>query len=334
MSASKKKSKSSSSRSRPGGGSRPKSQVKLLKEALDLQEATIETLEEQIKERDMSIKSLQMQMEQLQRRLYGPKSDRPGDEAQLLLDDIMGSLQDAEGKQDGEEEAEDDEESDPIKRKKRAKPTGRRMFPDYMERVVEEVDLSDEEKIDPETGCVMAFIGWETRERLVEERARMYVHVLKRAKYAPRGIGSTSEPGVITAPVPAEHGNPIDRCKADVSVLSKIIVSKYCYHLTLYRLQERYWRLGRVWLPRSTMCGWMSGCALALEPLYNAMVRRIIESGYAGLDDTTVKMLDPGAGKTATTRLWVYVGLLKSGSMRTSRSKCRAPGCTRPSTTA
>ena len=183
MSASKKKSKSSSSRSRPGGGSRPKSQVKLLKEALDLQEATIETLEEQIKERDMSIKSLQMQMEQLQRRLYGPKSDRPGDEAQLLLDDIMGSLQDAEGKQDGEEEAEDDEESDPIKRKKRAKPTGRRMFPDYMERVVEEMDLSDEEKIDPETGCVMAFIGWETRERL--ERIRKAIDTLPEAYRLP-----------------------------------------------------------------------------------------------------------------------------------------------------
>jgi transposase/uncharacterized coiled-coil protein SlyX len=314
MSTSKKKSKSSSRRSRPGGGARPKPQIKHLKETLNLQEATIETLEEQLKERDLNIKSLQLQIEHLQRRLYGPKSDRPGDEAQLLLDEIMASLKEAEKKQDGEADGEEDEdgESDPKKRKKRAKPTGRKMFPSYIERVVEEVDLSDEEKIDPETGRPMAFIGWETRERLVEERARIYVQVLKRAKYAPVETGAGSEPGVVTAPVPAAHGNPIDRCKVDVSVLAKIIVSKYCYHLTLYRLQERYWRLGRVWLPRSTMCGWMAGCALALEPLYNAMARRIIESKYAALDDTIVKMLDPGAGKTATTRLWVYAGLLAS----------------------
>jgi hypothetical protein len=95
-------------------------------------------------------------------------------------------------------------------------------------------------------------------------------------------------------------------------VLAHIIIFKYCYHLTLYRLQERYWRLGRVWLPRSTLCGWMRGCALALEAIYNEMKRLILQSRYLGLDDTSVKMLDPGAGKTASTRLWVYAGLLES----------------------
>lgn len=89
-------------------------------------------------------------------------------------------------------------------------------------------------------------------------------------------------------------------------------MAKFCYHQPLYRLQERYWRLGRVWLPRSTLCGWMSGCALALEPIYQCMKELLLGSRYIGLDDTTVKMLDPGAGKTASTRFWSYVGLLES----------------------
>lgn len=278
--------------------------------------ARVEQLEEMVEQRDQRIRQLERENKTLVRRLYGPKSDRPGDEAQLLLDGIIALENPSEGNDDGDND-ESDEVAQPRKKKKK-KPTGRKLLPENLERRVEEVDLPEEKKIDAETGLPLSFLGWETRERLVEEPARLYVHVLKRAKYAyPAQAGKDKEstiilrPGVITAPEPAEHGNPIDRCKADVSVLAHLIVAKYCYHQTLYRLQERYWRLGRVWLARSTLCGWMSGCALALEPIYLRMKERIIQSGYIGLDDTSVKMLDPGAGKAASTRFWSYVGLLE-----------------------
>ena len=58
------------------------------------------------------------------------------------------------------------------------------MLPENLERRIEEVDLPEEQQIDAQSGESLTFIGWETRERLVEEPARLYVHVLKRAKYA------------------------------------------------------------------------------------------------------------------------------------------------------
>lgn len=289
--------------------------------------ARVEQLEEMVEQRDQRIRQLERENRILVRRLYGPKSDRPGDEAQLLLDGIMAvdnpSDEACEGSEEEESEEEGEEEGEaPRQKQKKKKPTGRKLLPESLERRVEEVDLPEEEKIDPATGEALTFLGWDSRERLVEEPARLYVHVLKRAKYAyPQRHDQADtqddntialRPGVITAPEPLEHGNPIDRCKADVSVLAQLIVAKFCYHQTLYRLQERYWRLGRVWLARSTLCGWMSGCALALEPIYLRMKELITSSGYVGLDDTSVKMLDPGAGKAASTRFWSYVGLLEN----------------------
>ena len=263
-----------------------------------------------VKERDEKIRSLEQEKAILLRRIYGPKSDRPGKEAQMLLDEMFAE----ESTREASSGEDDEEEDSPAAAKQKAKgtkrkPTGRKILPEHLERRVEEVDLPEEEKIDADTGKALKFIGWEKRERLVEEPARLYVHVLKRAKYARPESDDEQKPAIITTPEPAQHGNPIDRCKADVSVLATVLVMKYLHHLPLYRLQEYYWRIDKVWLARSTLCGWVIGCARALEPIYEEMKRRLLGSGYMGLDDTPVRLLEPGNGKTATARLWSYVGL-------------------------
>ncbi|MEZ5324276.1 MAG: hypothetical protein R3F19_04355 [Verrucomicrobiales bacterium] len=51
--------------------------------------AQVEQLEEMLTQRDQRIRQLERENQTLVRRLYGPKSDRPGDEAQLLLDGII-----------------------------------------------------------------------------------------------------------------------------------------------------------------------------------------------------------------------------------------------------
>jgi transposase len=156
----------------------------------------------------------------------------------------------------------------------------------------------------------MTLIGYDESEQLIEEPSKIRVLVFKRAKYAlPVQAQGGDRPGVVSAPLPPQYRGPIDRCKAAVSVLATIIVLKYCYHMTLYRLQERYWRLGRVWMARSTMCGWIQGCALALEPLYKLMIQEMFMHGYLGFDDTGVKMLNPKGGTTTTARFWSYSGL-------------------------
>ncbi|MEM9360089.1 MAG: IS66 family transposase [Pseudomonadota bacterium] len=276
-------------------------------------QAQVETLAGTVKVRDKEIRSLKQEKATLLRRIYGPKSDRPSNEAQCLLDKMFAEETFPEEQPPSETEDQEEDRQTKRRKRKRGKPTGRKVLPEHLERREEEVDLPEDEKIDPHTGKALTLIGWETRERLVEEPAQLYVHVLKRAKYARPAGDNSDKPGIITAPEPAKHGNPIDRCKADVSVLATVLTMKYLHHLPLYRLQDYYWRIGQVHLARSTLCGWVIGCSEALEPIYKEMRRRLLDSGYIGLDDTPVRLLEPGNGKTVTARLWSYVGLSGPG---------------------
>ena len=58
-------------------------------------------------------------------------------------------------------------------------------------------------------------------------------------------------------------------------------------------------------MSRKTMAGWLSQMASALRPLWSLLGDLIRDSGIVHHDDTPVKMLNPGAGKTKETRFWV-----------------------------
>jgi transposase len=62
-----------------------------------------------------------------------------------------------------------------------------------------------------------------------------------------------------------------------------------------------------VQIDRSTMAGWVDHCEQLLDPLVAALGRYVIAAGKVHADDTPVKVLQPGAGKTRQGRLWVYV---------------------------
>jgi transposase len=57
----------------------------------------------------------------------------------------------------------------------------------------------------------------------------------------------------------------------------------------------------------STLSGWVGATAAALAPLVDALAAEVMRSGTLHVDDTLIPVLAPGAGKTKTGRLWVYV---------------------------
>jgi len=87
-------------------------------------------------------------------------------------------------------------------------------------------------------------------------------------------------------------------------MLAHVAVSKFDDHLPLYRLEKMLSRQG-VLVSRKTMAGWLAALAQGLRPLAQLTKQLILESGVIYHDDTPVKMLDPGMGKTKETRLWV-----------------------------
>jgi hypothetical protein len=61
-------------------------------------------------------------------------------------------------------------------------------------------------------------------------------------------------------------------------------------------------------ISRSTQCGWQATVAELLEPIYERMVALTLQSGKVHTDDTPIRVLDPGRGKTREARFWVYCG--------------------------
>jgi transposase len=150
----------------------------------------------------------------------------------------------------------------------------------------------------PSCGGALRRIGEDITETLDYVPGRFKVVRHLREKLSCRACDT-----VIAAPAP-DHA--IARGRAGAGLLAHIVVSKYDDHLPLYRQAEIFAREG-VELETSTLSGWVGATAAALQPLLDALGAEIMASDTLHVDDTPVPVLAPGAGKTKTGRLWVYV---------------------------
>ena len=105
------------------------------------------------------------------------------------------------------------------------------------------------------------------------------------------------------APLPVR---PIERGRPGPGLLAHVLVSKYCDHLPLYR-QSRIFAREEIDLDRSTLAGWVGKATALLEPLADTIGRHVLAGQALFADDTPVKVLAPGTGKTSTGRAWAYV---------------------------
>jgi len=168
-----------------------------------------------------------------------------------------------------------------------------------VEKVV--LDLPEEQKICQETGVSLVKIGEEVSRKLAHKPGSYYIKEIIRPKYA---SPKRSENGVKIVNLPESL---LNRCQADDSFLADILVKKYADHLPLYRISEILSR-ENIEISRQLLSQWVLKSAEALSPLYNEMQRQILSSGYVFIDESPVKMLDPGAGETKLTYMWVLCG--------------------------
>ncbi len=99
---------------------------------------------------------------------------------------------------------------------------------------------------------------------------------------------------------------PIPRGLAGPALLAHVMVGKFCDHIPLHRQSGIYARDG-VELDRGTLAGWVAQVHALLQPLVASLGRYVLQAAKVHADDTPVKVLEPGRGKTRTGRLWVYV---------------------------
>ncbi|MEM7385073.1 MAG: hypothetical protein AAF514_09025 [Verrucomicrobiota bacterium] len=99
-------------------------------------EAQVEELLEKNEAQTRRIRSLEREIQSLVRRLYGPKSDRPSDEAQTLLDSVVQEAEEGTPDPSPPEKDEDDENGNHGSGGSRNRPSrqgGRKLLPEHLE---------------------------------------------------------------------------------------------------------------------------------------------------------------------------------------------------------
>ena len=140
-------------------------------------------------------------------------------------------------------------------------------------------------------------IGEEISEQLDCVPTQFFVHRHIRGKYVCRCCES-----IQAAPMPAQI---IDKGIPAPGLLAHVVIGKHDDHLPLYRLEEIFARSG-VQIPRSSMAGWVGRCGAQLTPLAAALCELIRAQRVVHADETPVKLLSPGRGKTQRAYMWVY----------------------------
>ncbi len=243
------------------------------------------------------IRRLEYLVRELQRVVYGKRSEKlSADERQLAFEELEGAS--------AEVKATAPADNPSLPRAPKTPRPARNLghLPDHLPRI--------EQVIEPEStlcGCgEMVRIGEDRSERLDIVPAQLRVIVTVRPKYACR----TCEEGVIQAPAPARL---IEGALPTEGAIAHVLVSKYADHLPLYRQAQIYARSG-LDLDRSTLAGWVGKAAFHLRPVYDRLKAALKTSNNLGLDETTVRVLDPGRGKTKTGYLWTMARDERSGA--------------------
>ena len=90
----------------------------------------------------------------------------------------------------------------------------------------------------------------------------------------------------------------IDKGMPSGGLLAHTLVSRFVDHLPYYRQEQINARSG-VHTPRSTLASWSGAAGASLQPLYDAHRDFVLGAQVLHADETPVRMLDPGAGKTS-----------------------------------
>jgi len=139
-------------------------------------------------------------------------------------------------------------------------------------------------------------IGHLKREKLAYKPGEFFIKKLITPKYKKQESGE-----IVVGEQPSE---PIPKCEADISLLAYIPVSKFVDHLPEYRLQKIFKRDGVV-IPPSTMNGWTHKVAELFSPMADYIQRQILSTGYIQMDETTIKVLNTKKGKSHLGYMWV-----------------------------
>ncbi len=239
------------------------------------------------------IEKLKVQLAALRRERFGKSSERLAAEiGQLEM--LIGDLE--------EDQAERNAAAEKARRTRGKsdtprQPAVRRPLPEHLPRET----ILHEPVLACRCGCTdparLTRLGEDVTEVLEKIPARLKVIRHVRPRYACRACET-----VLQAPAPAL---PIERGRPGPGLMAHVLVSKYLDGLPLYRLSGILAREG-VEIERQTLADWVGHGAWWLRPLATAIGTHAMAQGVIWTDDTPIRVLAPGRGRTRLGRFWVY----------------------------
>lgn len=250
-------------------------------------------LQRELKALRMENELLRQKLDKMARRLFGRKSEELSpDQLQLLFQELL-TPGPAEGKELGPEAIETPPPR-PAKAPARQNKERSPRLPEHLP-VVEEIIVPEPVKACPEA---WRQIGEEVTERLDFEPARFLCRRTVRPKYVRRGDHDSAP--IVAALPPCI----LERSIATPALVAQILVAKYCDHLPLYRQQAIYRTRHGVELSRQTMAEWIGVAAEWLRLIYEGITREVTSGSYLQVDETPIRFLAPGEGKTKLGYFW------------------------------
>lgn len=259
---------------------------------LETARKALETMRRQFEE---EMEKLKTQLAWFQRNLFGNKSERviENDGTPILPGFMMP---------DAEEPEPETIHIGAHKRKKRKKKNQEcpLEIPDNLETVIIDCDIPEDEKVDPVTGQRAVCIGCDEVIKLGYRQ--QYIRLIYRHyKYA---FPKLPKLGVM------EGGAPpcvISGSKFDVTFMAYLAYAKFGLHLPLNRIQEDLAN-HEIKASRQTLSNLLVTLGTAVKPLWDRMVEKLHEQGVIFTDDTGVRVLKPGTGKSHQAQVFTYVG--------------------------
>ena len=252
---------------------------------------------------------LQRQVNNLEKVVYGPKSEKT--EVVFEHGEQMNIFDEAE--------AESTEKIVPEEKTVKVSGHTRKVKASHKETFenlpVEEVVHPVEDKTCPACGREMKHVGKEfVRDEVVYYPARMVVrkHYVEVVKCPSCGKDESLDASLPDVPAPvfgkATVPSPvIPRSYCSPELLAHIIYQKYAQAVPLYRQEKDYAALGMK-LSRTTMANWILYAATQYgKPVYEAMKAELLSGKVIHADETVVQVLHEENRRAKTqSRMWVY----------------------------
>lgn len=231
--------------------------------------------------------AMEHELAQLKRMVFGAKSEKfiPRDPGQ-------GSLFEAEA-QPVEEKPKQQVTYTREQTKEKRHPL-RSELPAHLERKDEVIQVEELPEGSKKIGEVIT-------EVLEYEPATLYVRRIIRPKYLVSSNDEKSDIRIAELP-----GLPIARGNAGAGLIAHLLVSKFVDHLPFYRQRQMYKRQD-VDLAESTLGGWFNGGCQLLEPLYDKLVQKVLDTDYLMVDESPMPVQTKNKpGATHKGYQWVY----------------------------